>query len=98
MDDSPPRYDDLAVGMVVEIDEHLVRLASPLDQRTRRCRMIRAAIEGQIEYYDPPPDHDVLHTLAEALLRQAKTLDADTTWLADKLACLKQHVIRRAPS
>lgn len=95
MERHSPRHDELAVSIVVEIDDYLARLAAPLDQRTRRSRMIRSAIEGQVEYYEPPPDAEVLRLLAGALVKQASALDADTAWLNQKLDQLQKHISQR---
>ena len=90
------RYDQRAVDIVIEIDEYLKGLAPILDQHNRRCRMIRGAIEGQIEY-DPPPNIEVLRLLSAALLKQAESLDADAEWLAQRLERLERHVLSRHP-
>ena len=92
-----PPYDEQAVDLVVEIDEHIMRLGPPTDQQIRRARMIRAAIEGQIEYVAPPPHSDVLELLGQALLQELSHVNtADTDRVAAQLNRLKLHVQGRS--
>ena len=97
MNPGRPPYDEQAVSLVVEIDDHIAGLGPPTDQRIRRARMIRAAIEGQVEYVVPPPHLDVLELLGQAILRDLGTLDAaDTDWVGAQLNLLKIHVQGRS--
>ena len=97
MNPERPPYDQQAVNLVVEIDEHIISLGPPTDQNIRRARMIRAAIEGQVEYVAPSPDSDVLDLLAQALLRELRHLPAANTDEIDaQLNRLRTHVQRRS--
>jgi len=98
MNQERPRYDDEAVNLLVAIDDQIAQLAPPHDQRVRRARMIRAAIEGQVEYDAPHPRTDVLALLAQALIQQLSTLHLDTAWFAEQLDRLERHVLARAGS
>ena len=72
-----PPYDEAAVAILVEIEEYLVPLAHPMDQRARRCGAIRRAIEVQVEYSEPLPIPEVLEQLFQALILQAQILGAE---------------------
>ena len=97
MNEQRPRYNKEAVALIVDIDDHIAQLAPPQDQRVRRARMIRAAIEGQIEYETPRVQRDVLDLLAKALIAQVSTIDDDTEWLSSRLKRIESYVLGRSP-
>lgn len=91
-------YDDDAVAIMVEIDELIRRIPSPPHQPARRCHMIRAAIEGQVEYLEPPPALPVLAHLTEALVAQGALIGAHMAQLRALLERLTRHLgSRRLP-
>ena len=78
------------MAILVEIEEYLVPLAHPMDQRARRCGAIRRAIEVQVEYSEPLPIPEVLEHLFQALILQAQILGAEGVWLTGRLDRLRE--------
>lgn len=88
-----PPYDEQAVALVVQIDEHIASLGPRTHQRIRRAQMIRAAIEGQVEYSEPSPSHEVLEFLKRALILELSNIEsADLPRVEALMGHLNEHL------